>query len=160
MLGFTPFKKHANKFNYIPGITIPRRRRASSVVPSCAASARRMPPGSSSRAVYPHAARSACGTSCRQGRLGPYRVLKLAGGVVLILLFVYLLYPKLAEVFIRPRRVLPCRRRLRRASSIHMLRSGSCRTITRRAITRRNRWLTRSCCCPRWSPTRLPREKW
>ena len=60
MLGFTPFKKHANKFNYIPRYYDPEKeRRASSVVPSCAASvpgmrrANTFPASSSARSAKP-----------------------------------------------------------------------------------------------------------
>ncbi len=49
MLGFTPFKKHANKFNYIPRYySTPRRRPVNSAVPSCAANGPRMPDGNTS----------------------------------------------------------------------------------------------------------------
>ena len=60
MLGFTPFKRHPNKFNYIPRYYDPEER-------------------------------------------GRIRVLKMAAGAVLVLLFIYLLYPKLADVFLRAR---------------------------------------------------------
>ena len=60
MLGFSPFKKHANKFNYIPRYYDPEK----------------------------------------EGR-GRTRVLKMVVAAVFVMLFIYLLYPKLAEFFLR-----------------------------------------------------------
>ena len=48
MLGFTPFKKHANKFNYIPRYYDPEKEAVNSAVPSCAANELRMPDGNTS----------------------------------------------------------------------------------------------------------------
>ena len=93
MLGFSPFKKHANKFNYIPRYYDPEKeereqRRAELRGERAEDAEREYVPGQYVRTQ-------------RAARWGRIRVLKLAGAVVLILLFVYLLYPRLAEVFIR-----------------------------------------------------------
>ena len=102
MLGFTPFKKHANKFNYVPRYYDPEKeareqRRAELRGERSEDASREYVPGQYIRTQREaRAARHA-----DKDDWGRIRVLKLAGGVVLILLFVYLLYPKLAEVFIR-----------------------------------------------------------
>ena len=69
MLGFTPFKKHANKFNYIPRYYDPEKE------------AREQ----------------------RRAELRGERVLKIAAAAVLMLLFIYLLYPKLADMVLQLR---------------------------------------------------------
>ena len=102
MLGFSPFKKHANKFNYIPRYYDPEKeereqRRAESRGDRAEGAARGYAPGQAVRTQ--RAARAA--RQAGKDDWGRIRVLKLAGAVVLILLFVYLLYPRLAEVFIR-----------------------------------------------------------
>ena len=102
MLGFTPFKKHANKFNYVPRYYDPEKeareqRRAELRGERSEDASREYVPGQYIRTQ--REARAARHAS--KDDWGRIRVLKLAGGVVLILLFVYLLYPKLAEVFIR-----------------------------------------------------------
>lgn len=102
MLGFSPFKKHANKFNYIPRYYDPEKeereqRRAELRGERAEDASREYVPGQYIRTQ--RAARAA--RHATKDDWGRIRVLKLAGGVVLILLFVYLLYPRLAEVFTR-----------------------------------------------------------
>ena len=97
MLGFSPFKKHANKFNYIPRYYDPRRRRARRVVPSCTASGattrRGVPPGK-----YIRTQRDARAAPRRaRGAADRKRIWTMAVGAVLVLLFVYMLFPRLAE---------------------------------------------------------------
>ena len=69
MLGFTPFKRHANKFNYIPRYYDPEKE--------------------------------------AREQTGRDRIWKMAVGAVLVLLFIYILYPRLADVFLRARTSAP-----------------------------------------------------
>ena len=85
MLGFTPFKKHANKFNYIPRYYDPEKE------------AREYVPGQFIRTQREARAAHRAGEEER----GRIRILKMAAAAVLVLLFIYLLYPKLAEVFLQ-----------------------------------------------------------
>ena len=98
MLGFTPFKRHPNKFNYIPRYYDPEKeareqRRAE------LRGEREYQPGQYIRTQ--RAARDA--RRSNEEERGRIRVLKMAAGAVLVLLFIYLLYPKLADVFLRAR---------------------------------------------------------
>ncbi len=103
MLGFTPFKRHPNKFNYIRVITTPRRRPVNSAVPSCAASAPRMPTANTSPdSTSAPSAKPGC-AAFERGGAGAYPCAEDGRGAVLVLLFIYLLYPKLADVFLRAR---------------------------------------------------------
>lgn len=103
MLGFTPFKKHANKFNYIPRYYDPQKeareqRRAELRGERAEDGEREYRPGQYIRTQ--REARSArCGAEQDRGRM---RILKMAAAAVLVLLFVYLLYPRLAAFFLRP----------------------------------------------------------
>ena len=74
-----------------------------SAVPSCAANAPRMPTANTSldSTSAPSAKPGMRGVRTR--RRGRIRVLKMAAGAVLVLCFIYLLYPKLADVFLRAR---------------------------------------------------------
>lgn len=102
MLGFTPFKKHANKFNYIPRYYDPEKeareqRRAELRGERSEDASREYVPGQYIRTQREaRAARHA--NEEDQGRV---RILKMAVAAVLVLLFIYLLYPKLAEVFVQ-----------------------------------------------------------
>lgn len=105
MSGFTPFKKHANEFNYIPRYYDPEKeareqRRAELRGERAEDAEREYRPGqyirTQSAARAAHRAERA-----EQDRM---RVWKMAGAAVLLLLAIYLLYPKLAEVFLRMQR--------------------------------------------------------
>lgn len=102
MLGFTPFKKHANRFNYIPRYYDPEReareqRRAELRGERADDGEQPYRPGQYIRTQ--REARSAR-RSERDAR-SRQRVWKMAVGAVLVLLFIYMLYPRLADVFIR-----------------------------------------------------------
>jgi len=104
MLGFTPFKKHANKFNYIPRYYDPEKeareqRRAELRGERAEEAAREYRPGQYIRTQ--REARAA--RRSREEATGRVRIWKMAAGAVLVLLFIYLLYPRLAEVFLRTR---------------------------------------------------------
>lgn len=104
MLGFTPFKKHANKFNYIPRYYDPAKeareqRRAELKGERAEDGEREYRPGQYIRTQRD--ARNARRDS-RQDQ-GRTRIWKMAVAAVLVLLFVYLLYPRLAAYFLRPR---------------------------------------------------------
>ena len=104
MLGFTPFKRHPNKFNYIPRYYDPEKeareqRRAELRGERAEDADREYQPGqnNSTQREARDARRS------NEEERGRIRVLKMAAGAVLVLLFIYLLYPKLADVFLRAR---------------------------------------------------------
>lgn len=98
MLGFTPFKKHANKFNYIPRYYDPEkeaREQRRAELHGEREGQTEYRPGQYIRTQRDaRAARRAYRDD--QGRT---RILKIAAAAVLVLLFVYLLYPRLAVVF-------------------------------------------------------------
>lgn len=104
MLGFTPFKRHPNKFNYIPRYYDPEKeareqRRAELRGERAEDADREYQPGQ-----YIHTQREARDARrSNEEERGRIRVLKMAVGAVLVLLFIYLLYPKLADVFLRAR---------------------------------------------------------
>lgn len=104
MLGFTPFKKHANKFNYVPRYYDPAKeareqRRAELRGERSEDGAREYRPGQYIRTQ--REARNARRDG-EQDR-GRMRIWKMAAAAVLVLLFVYLLYPRLAAYFMQPR---------------------------------------------------------
>lgn len=104
MLGFTPFKKHANKFNYIPRYYDPEKeareqRRAELRGERAEDAEREYRPGQYIRTQRD--ARAA--RRSREDEKGRVRIWKMAAGAVLVLLFVYLLYPRLADAFLRAR---------------------------------------------------------
>ena len=104
MLGFTPFKRHPNKFNYIPRYYDPEKeareqRRAELRGERAEDADREYQPGQYTRTQ--REARDA--RRSNEEERGRIRVLKMAAGAVLVLLFIYLLYPKLADVFLRAR---------------------------------------------------------
>lgn len=111
MLGFTPFKRHANKFNYIPRYYDPEKeareqRRAELHGERAEDSNEEYRPGQYIRTQREARAARRAGTE-EHGRM---RVFKMAGAAVLMLLFIYLLYPRLAEWVVRlqqPRRPVP-----------------------------------------------------
>lgn len=111
MLGFTPFKRHANKFNYIPRYYDPEKeareqRRAELRGERSEDSHEEYHPGQYIRTQREARAARLAGT----GEHGRMRVFKMAGAAVLMLLFIYLLYPRLAEWVVRlqqPRRPVP-----------------------------------------------------
>jgi len=102
MLGFTPFKKHANKFNYIPRYYDPEKeereqRRAELRGERAEDAGREYRPGQMIRTQREaRAARRA-----QEAGKSRNRIWAMAAAAVVVLLFVYLLYPRLAEVFIR-----------------------------------------------------------
>lgn len=105
MLGFTPFKRHANKFNYIPRFYDPEKdardqRRAELRGERAEDDAREYRPGQYIR-TQREARAAHRATRDNKGRM---QVWKMVGGAVLVLLFIYLLFPRLAEVFITAQR--------------------------------------------------------
>ena len=102
MLGFTPFKKHANKFNYIPRYYDPEKeareqRRAELRGERAEDAGGEYRPGQ-----YIRTQRDARAVRCAQrDESGRMRIWKMAGAAVLVMMFIYLLYPKLADVFLR-----------------------------------------------------------
>lgn len=102
MLGFSPFKKHANKFNYIPRYYDPEKeareqRRAELRGERAGDAGREYRPGQYIRTQRD--ARAA--RRSKEDKTGRDRVWKMVVGAVLVLLFIYILYPKLADIFLR-----------------------------------------------------------
>ena len=105
MLGFTPFKKHANKFNYIPRYYDPEKeareqRRAELRGERAEDAERAYRPG---QYIRTQSAARAARRAARDEK-DRTRIWKMAGAAVLVLLFIYLLYPKLANVFLQAQR--------------------------------------------------------
>ena len=101
MLGFTPFKKHANKFNYIPRYYDPEKeareqRRAELRGERSDDAEKEYRPGQ-----YIRTQRDARNARLEQeqAQTGVARIWKMALAVVAILAFIYLLFPRLVEVF-------------------------------------------------------------
>ncbi|MDE6445974.1 MAG: hypothetical protein K2L06_03830 [Alistipes sp.] len=104
MLGFTPFKKHANKFNYIPRYYDPAKeareeRRAELRGERAEDAGREYRPGQYIRTQ--RAARAE--RRSREDESGRMRVWKLLAVAAAVLLFISLLYPRLAGFFLRAR---------------------------------------------------------
>lgn len=102
MLGFSPVKKHANKFNYVPRYYDPEKeareeRRAELHGERAEDAGREYRPGQYIRTQ--REARAA--RRVNRDEQGRMKIWKMAAGAVLVLLFIYLLYPRLAEVFIQ-----------------------------------------------------------
>ncbi len=102
---FSPYKRHANKFNYIPRYFDPAKeareeRRAELRGERSEDAERPYAPGQYIRTQ--REARAARRTAEHDAR--NRSVWKLAAGAALILLFVSMLYPRLAEVFRRAQR--------------------------------------------------------
>lgn len=105
MSGFTPFKKHANKFNYIPRYYDPEKearenRRAELHGQRAEDRDREYRPGQYIRTQ--REARAARRAS--ENGQGQMRILKMAAAAVLVLLFIYLLYPRMADFVLRVQR--------------------------------------------------------
>lgn len=105
MLGFTPFKKRANKFNYVPRYYDPAKeareeRRAELHGERAGDRQGEYRPGQFIRTQ--REARAA--RRSREEDQGRNKIWKMAAGAVLVLLFIYLLYPRLADVFLRAHR--------------------------------------------------------
>lgn len=112
MLGFSPFKKRANKFNYVPRYYDPEKeareqRRAELYGERTEDTGGEYRPGQYIRTQ--REARAA--RRVNRDEQGRMKIWKMAAAAVLVLLFIYLLYPRLAEVFIKaqttPVRALP-----------------------------------------------------
>lgn len=108
MLGFSPFKKHANKFNYIPRYYDPEKeareqRRAELRGETVEDAGREYRPGQYIRTQRD--ARAA--RRSKEEKTGRDRIWKMAVGAVLVLLFIYILYPRLADVFLRAQTAAP-----------------------------------------------------
>ena len=104
MLGLTPFKRHANKFNYIPRYYDPvkearEQRRAELRGERAEDANREYTPGQYIRTQRDARAARRAGT----GRKGQGRVLKLIVAAALLLLVISLIYPKLADAFLSMR---------------------------------------------------------
>lgn len=100
MLGFTPFKKHANKFSYTPRYYDPRKeareqRRAELHGERSEDAGKEYVPGQYLRRQ--HEARAV--RRDEDARRGRKRLWSAVLGIVLILLFVAILYPRLASLF-------------------------------------------------------------
>ncbi|WP_348716026.1 hypothetical protein [uncultured Alistipes sp.] len=104
MLGFTPFKKHANPFQYTPRYYDPQKeareqRRAELSGRRLEDADKEYVPGQYIRTQREaRAARRA-----REAREGQMRMWKMVVGIALVLLFLGILYPRLADVFLRVR---------------------------------------------------------
>lgn len=102
MLGFSPFKKRPNKFNYIPRYFDPEKeareeRRAELRGERSGDEGREYEPGQ-----YIRTRREArIARREKAENAGQKRIWGMIAGAVLVLLFIYLLYPRLADVFIR-----------------------------------------------------------
>lgn len=110
MLGFSPFKKHANKFNYIPRYYDPEKeareqRRAELRGERAEDAGREYRPGQYIRTQRD--ARAA--RRSKEDKTGRDRVWKMVVGAVLVLLFIYILYPKLADIFLRAHTGVPAK---------------------------------------------------
>ena len=155
MLGFTPFKRHPNKFNYIPRYYDPEKeareqRRAELRGERAEDADREYQPGQYIRTQ--REARDA--RRSNEEERGRIRVLKMAAGAVLVLLFICLLYPKLADVFLRARTAPATETQQVGEEEFNPMRLlGSFPTITR------SKWQTRSDYYPRSLPTRSPRAR-
>ena len=98
MLGFTPFKRHANKFNYIPRYYDPEKEARE----QRRAELRGERAEDGDREYRP--ADSVCAARrSKEDDKGRMRIWKMVGAAVIVLLFIYILYPKLADVFLRAR---------------------------------------------------------
>lgn len=104
MLGFTPFKKHANRFQYTPRYYDPQKeareqRRAELSGRRLEDADKEYVPGQYIRTQREaRAARRA-----QEAHEGQTRMWKMVVGIALVLLFVGILYPRLADVFLRAR---------------------------------------------------------
>ena len=156
MLGFSPFKKHANKFNYIPRYYDPEeerraQRRAELLGESPEHAKHEYVPGQYVRtARTARAARREAERSTRSKR----RFGVLLTGIVVLLLFFVVIYPKLTSMMrrrlsrLRSNRGLPPPTSTSRASATW---SGSrCRSRWYLTTTRGDRsvWPTESNSCP------------
>ncbi|WP_295938177.1 hypothetical protein [uncultured Alistipes sp.] len=102
MLGFSPFKKRANKFNYIPRYYDPEKeareqRRAELRGERAEDADREYRPGQYIRTQ--REARAA--RREKTDKKGQNRIWYMIGGTVVVMLFIYILYPKLADIFIK-----------------------------------------------------------
>lgn len=102
MLGFTPFKKRANKFNYIPRYYDPEKeareqRRAELRGERSEDAGKEYRPGQLIRTQ--REARAA--RREKETDKGHNRIWVMAGVAVLVMVFIYLLYPRLANYFLR-----------------------------------------------------------
>lgn len=103
MLGFTPFKRHANKFNYIPRYYDPEkeaREQRRAELRGEREGQTGYHPGQYIRTQRDARAARRAG---EQGR-DRTRILKMGAAVLFVLLFIYLLYPRLAGVFLQATR--------------------------------------------------------
>ena len=100
MLGFSPYKKHANKFNYIPRYYDPekeaREKRRAELCGERSDDNSQYRPGNDLRTQ--RAARQA--RRAGEAGNGHMRLLKMAVIAALIIVFVYLLYPRLVGLFV------------------------------------------------------------
>lgn len=104
MLGFTPFKRHANKFKYVPRFFDPEKeareqRRAELRGERSEDAGQEYRPG---QYIRTQREARAAHRAARDDR-GRMRVWVMMAAVVFVLLFVYLLYPRLAALFLEAR---------------------------------------------------------
>ncbi len=104
MLGFSPFKKHANKFNYTPRYYDPVKEAREQRRAELHGERSDDPPQEYRPGQYIRTQREARGLRRQEeANAGRKRIWMMAAGAVLVLLFVYLLFPRLADVFLRAR---------------------------------------------------------
>ena len=99
---FHPVQEHANKFNYIPRYYDPEEALSSDAElrgERVGDGDHRYRPGQYIRTQRD--ARAA--RRSKEDDKGRMRIWKMAGAAVIVLLFIYILYPKLADVFLRAR---------------------------------------------------------
>lgn len=101
---FTPYKKHANRFNYVPRYYNPdkearEQRRAELRGERSEDAGQEYQPGQYIRTQRDARAAHRRASDDR----GRTRVLKMVAAAVLLLLFIYLLYPRLADAVMRAR---------------------------------------------------------
>ena len=165
MLGFTPFKRHANKFNYIPRYYDPEKeareqRRAELRGERAEDGDREYRPGQYIRTQRD--ARAA--RRSKEDDKGRMRIWKMVGAAVIVLLFIYILYPKLADVFLRAR-TAPAQTESAATESTHSTIPTFPTSTLRTSLSRwfptiiRNKWQIRSDYYPKSSPTRLLRAR-
>ncbi len=102
MLGLTPFKRHANRFNYIPRYYDPEKeareqRRAELRGERSDDAEREYVPGQYIRTQREARAAHHAGRKDRRRM----EVWKIAAGAALLLLLIYVLYPRLTDIFIK-----------------------------------------------------------
>ncbi len=101
MLGFTPFKRRANKFNYIPRFYDPEKEAREERRAELRGERRDTPKEEYKPGQYIRTqSRARAARYAEADSAGRAKIIKLAVGVVLAMLFIALLFPKLADLMI------------------------------------------------------------